>query len=286
MSSIPRKIITAVRIATSAEYRRLARQAPSRAAIAPPPPVAIDRISDTGDGYVEINVGGLRFFEPATMDLEGLADIHREVFEPAHPHYYLFEECDIRPGDVVIDAGASEGFFTRFALDRGATVIAVEPWSVQAEALRRTFSAEVADGRVVVEQVALSDRPGETILEVDPVAPWGATVGHAYRATVSETVKLDTLDDVVDRNGGRCDFIKADVEGAEVAMFRGAGRTLARDRPRASIAVYHAPTNYLDIRKILQRSGRGYTVTGKGSYRRRGFTLPMMLHAWSGPVRS
>jgi FkbM family methyltransferase len=236
---------------------------------------------DDGSGLRAVDVSGSRYWQPATMNLQALGPIHGEVFGADHPHYYEYQGCSIKPGDVVVDAGASEGFFTRFALDRGARVIAVEPWSVQARALRRTYAGEIAQGRVVVEQVALGDSDGEVTLELDPSAPWGATVGQAYRGSVREVVPRTTLDHLVDRTWGRCDFLKADVEGAEAQLVEGARQTLARDRPRIAIAVYHGPTNYLDVRATLRSLGAGYHVTGKGLYRRRFLYLPMLLHAWT-----
>jgi FkbM family methyltransferase len=232
-------------------------------------------------GLRAVEVSGTRYWQPASMDLQALGPIHAEVFGVEHPHYYEYQGCLIQPGDVVVDAGASEGFFTRFALDRGARVIAVEPWSVQAQALRRTYADEIAQGRVLVEQVALGDSEGEVTLELDPAAPWGATVGQAYQGSVREVVSRITLDRLVARTWGRCDFLKADVEGAEMSLVEGARQTLARDRPRLAIAVYHGPTNYLDVRAVVRSVRADYHVTGKGLYRRRFLYLPMLLHAWT-----
>src|ERR1022692_3974724 len=56
----------------------------------------------------------------------------------------------VRPGDIVLDAGANVGVFTRKALQAGASkIIAIEPGPENVECLRRNFAAEIADGRVV-----------------------------------------------------------------------------------------------------------------------------------------
>ena len=238
----------------------------------------VDDLSDPALTLLE--VAGFRYWEPSTIDCRALAQIHAEVFQEDHPHYYEYKECQIRRGDVVIDAGASEGFFTRFALERGARVLAVEPWSVQADALARTFAPEIAEGRAIVHRAALSDREGAAMLEVDPTAPWGATLGRGYRATVTETVPLLTLDRLIDETWGRCDFLKADVEGAEMQLMDGARRTLVRDQPRVAVAVYHGATNFLDVRARLRALRVGYRVTGKGLRRYRFLYVPMLLHAW------
>ena len=58
---------------------------------------------------------------------------------------------DIHVGDIVLDAGANVGVFTRKALWAGASkVIAIEPGPENLECLRRNFASEIADGRVVL----------------------------------------------------------------------------------------------------------------------------------------
>jgi FkbM family methyltransferase len=282
------KAAVGARVVASPELWRLAaagalRRRPAAAGGAEGLPAVTTVGEDPAAGLIEVEVGGRRYWEPAAVDRGGLADIHDEVFRADHPHFYEYKRCRVRPGDVVVDAGAAEGFFTRFALERGARVVAVEPYAPQADALRRTFAGEVAAGRVRVCQVALGDREGEVTLEVDPAAPWGGTVGRAFRGTVRQRVRQTTLDQLVAQTWGRCDFLKADVEGAEGGLTRGASRTLRRDRPRVAIAVYHGPTNYLDVRDALRALRVGYRVTGKGLHRFRFVYVPVMLHAWAPP---
>ncbi|HWE38898.1 MAG TPA: FkbM family methyltransferase [Isosphaeraceae bacterium] len=240
-------------------------------------------IEDDPAGQRLVEVAGDRYWIPASMDWSSFGMLYPEVFDAAHPHYYEFGPCRVRPGDVVVDAGASEGLFTRFALARGARVIAVEPFGPMAEALRRTFAPEVSAGTVRVEQAAVSDRPGVARLTLlDPSQPWGATVSPEGDGNgAGEVVHQVTIDELVERSGwGRCDFLKMDVEGAERAAVAGASATLRRDRPRLSIAVYHFATGFVDIRGDLAAAGLGYVVRGKGMTRRRGVLVPTILHAW------
>jgi FkbM family methyltransferase len=280
------KVGTGARLLLSAEMWRVvlgeARQG-SRDVGQPPEVREVGR--DEAAGLRQVEVGGDRYWLPLAMDLSGLAPLHLEVFCERHPHYYEHAGCRVRPGDVVVDAGASEGFFTRFALRRGARVIAVEPWGPMVEALRRTFADEIAAGSVVVEQAVLSDGEGEAVLAFDPETPWGATASPGVAADAApgrETVRRTTLDALIARSAwGRCDFLKMDVEGAEREVVAGAAATLRRDRPCLSVAVYHHPTGYLDIRRDLRSAGLGYEVAGKGLQRRRGLYIPVVLHAWS-----
>src|SRR6202008_4958913 len=77
----------------------------------------------------------------------------------------------IRRGDVVLDAGANVGVFTRKALWAGAAkVIAIEPGPENLECLRRTFAAEIADGRVVIYPKGVWDKDDVLKLSVDPAS--------------------------------------------------------------------------------------------------------------------
>jgi predicted RNA methylase len=66
-------------------------------------------------------------------------------------HIYGSGEHFIHAGDVVLDCGASDGDFTRQALDAGAqTVVAIEITPSSAECIRRNLAAQTAAGRVIV----------------------------------------------------------------------------------------------------------------------------------------
>ncbi len=244
-----------------------------------PPQVRVVE-DDPEAGLRLVEVAGDRYWVPSSMDWSAFGMLYPEVYDASHPHYYEFGPCRVRPGDVVIDAGASEGLFTRFALARGARVIAVEPYRPMAEALRRTFGSEIAAGTVRVEQVALSDRAGQVRLALlNPDQPWGAMVSNDDSG--GDLVPQTTVDALVEASGwGRCDFLKMDVEGVERLAVAGAAKTLQRDHPRLSIAVYHHATGYVDIRNDLHAVGLGYTVRGKGLTRRKVIFIPTILHAW------
>lgn len=64
--------------------------------------------------------------------------------------------------------------------------------------------------------------------------------------TSVEVVSLDRY-----LNGAPISFLKADVEGMEMALLKGAQATIRRHRPKISICVYHYPTDIPDIANYL-----------------------------------
>jgi len=72
-----------------------------------------------------------------------------------------------------------------------------------------------------------------------------------------ETLSVDDL--VVGRHLSRVDFIKLDIEGAELAALKGATETLKRDRPKLAIAIYHDLRDFYTIPQWLNALNLGYT---------------------------
>jgi FkbM family methyltransferase len=84
---------------------------------------------------------------------------------------------------------------------------------------------------VEVRQLALSDRAGQTRFFVCSHLSGFSSLARPYRRKAEEiTVETARLDDVLPADR-RVDFVKLDVEGAELLVLRGAAATLARCRP-------------------------------------------------------
>ena len=65
--------------------------------------------------------------------------------------------------------------------------------------------------------------------------------GQESRQIVNENIRVRELDEfVAERNIQRVDFIKADIEGYELEMLRGARMVLERDQPAVYIEVDEA----------------------------------------------
>jgi FkbM family methyltransferase len=154
---------------------------------------------------------------------------------------------------VVVDAGANEGLYSLFASRRvgvAGLVLAVEPSPRELVCLRHNIARNrMSNIRVV--PVALSDRRGHTILKL-------AENEHAGQNTLGEFVydiqsagtheveqrPLDTL--LAQENVQRVDLIKADIEGAELALLMGARETLRHCKPTLLCELYGAALEHQD----------------------------------------
>lgn len=177
--------------------------------------------------------------------------LFREHYEPLLQHGAHL----VHPGDVVFDLGANQGVYTcAFASAVGGRgrVVALEPIPHQAARVRANVALNGFENCTVVEK-AISDRAGAASLHMG----FGDTAASLIDDGQSSIeVKTTTVDLLVDELGlQRVDFIKLDVEGAEMMALRGAERTLRRFGPGLAVEAAD-PVLFQEIRAFL--TGLGY----------------------------
>jgi FkbM family methyltransferase len=165
----------------------------------------------------------------------------------------------VEPGDVVMDGGGCWGdtalYFAQRAGPEGK-VFSFEFARSNLEILKRNLDANPSlKARVAVVEQALWSRSGECLRfnESGPgtaLTPGGTGVQQAWTCA---------LDDLVEREGlNRVDFLKLDIEGAELSALRGAEGTLRKFRPKLAISLYHQLSDFVEIPRFLSELGVGY----------------------------
>lgn len=151
-------------------------------------------------------------------------------------------EVLLRPGDVFLDVGANEGYFTVLASRQvgDGRVLAIEPQTRLAGALLRNLEINSCRN-VVLRSVALDGAPGWLNMYLRPSTNTGASGIFRRRIDASaETVMARCLDDVVAEEGiDRVRVLKVDCEGAEDRVVAGALRTLGAQRVDFILMEFH-----------------------------------------------
>lgn len=166
-------------------------------------------------------------------------------------------EVAVHPGDVVIDGGACWGdtalYFAHLAGSAGRVVgFEFEPGNLELLRHNLGLNPQLA-GRISVVGAALSDRAGRQ------VAFRSFGPGTALDPAGEGSVGTETIDGLLERGEvDRVDFIKLDIEGAELSALRGAENTLRRFRPSLAIAAYHRDDDLAAIPAYLIGLGLGY----------------------------
>jgi len=175
---------------------------------------------------------------------------------------YELENFKIESEDEVFDIGAHVGIFSCIAATKGKLVYAFEPSN--AHILDINKQSELYDNRIIAVNCALSDYVGTaSFCEAGSQGKLINKDNNNENDSI-ETVKVTTIDEFVKENNiPKVDFIKADIEGAERDMLKGAVNVLKIFAPKLSICTYHLPDDKEVLEKIVKDANPKYNVIHK-----------------------
>ena len=225
---------------------------------------------------LELRDGRLFGFDPRDR-LEHLYSLpHSGEFEAKETNWL---RRHLREGEHCVDAGGSFGWYAvLFGRGVGASgqVHVFEPIPRTADVLRANLRRNQVHGHVTVAEVALSVEAGTADLYVPDIGVSGSLRLHDHRDTF-ETFHcpLRRLDDL-GREWMRWDWLKADVEGAEFDLLKGAEALVKRFQPTMMLEIQadstrkfgYEPEELFDW--LHDRSYVGAWVTEEGKLRRFG----------------
>ena len=162
--------------------------------------------------------------------------------------FYLVElpgyirKYSLKEGDIVFDGGAFIGSFAIFAAKKvggRGRVFAFEPEPENAEALRKNVEANGFANVTVVQaglwkgeaRLSFSSGGGASAISFSPSANEGIS---------TSTIRTTSIDIFAKKNNlQRIDFVKMDIEGAEIEAIEGMGKAIGSWHPNLAIACYH-----------------------------------------------
>jgi len=216
-----------------------------------------------------------------TTPLDRGFTLRLDLKDPEQRRLYFFGDYDERreadlitrvlaPGESFWDVGANVGYFTLLAaacLNNTGQVVAFEPGQAAYTQLTVNLSLNPFTN-ILTCPAAVTDREGETLLHSAPgLADGRANLFQAGAGqTETERVRTVALDGWRTREHQPLpDFIKLDVEGAELAALTGAREVLAAGEPLLLVEMKEAVFQALGmdrtaIQDFLQP--RGYRPAG------------------------
>ena len=188
-------------------------------------------------------------------DQGSLANLH-QIFQQYPPGGNAYEDyIDFSRIRTVIEGGVFDGYNTdRFVslTDNDCRVFAFEP-------LMDAFKSSPLAGKLlesekvrIIQKALWSSKSTKHLYKSGP----GSCIVEADEASgQTMEVELTSIDAFSSENGlASVDYIKLDIEGAEMDALRGASRTIAEDRPQMAVAIYHTKEDILDIPLHLGRT--------------------------------
>ncbi len=161
----------------------------------------------------------------------------------------------IEPGDVAIDAGGCWGDTALYFARQAEKVYCYECIPANIAILKKNLdlNPQLAQ-KISLIPKALHREPGQTLRFADT-----GPGSHAVEEGIQ--VQTDSIDNLVGTNRlRRVDFIKMDIEGAEMDALMGAERTIRVHRPRLAISVYHSLDDFVSIPNWIAGLNLGYKL--------------------------
>lgn len=187
--------------------------------------------------------------------------------EQNHASWWTFQDEQVvrdrhwhpRPGEVVLDVGAAFGSYALPALAAGARVVAFNPAPFDAELfdLNLSLNPELAK-RCLHVRDGIHERDGWFDPDENRFYAFGLGIAH------QGFLQVRSLDSWLAERPGidRVDWIKLDVEGAELGALRGAEQCLQKWRPKILVEChnFHVVTMEADVAAHVVGLGLGYHV--------------------------
>lgn len=211
----------------------------------------LDHIDDMGAAFARLADGESL---DAAMGLlryrvTGRADRHPASNEET---MYLPPEFGGFDGPITfVDGGAFIGDTCAYMLDHGVEIgryIAFEPDETNLKRLT-AFAARAPIREANLVPCGLSDSLRELSFAGAKGPSSRIAADSPCTAEATTTIRCVALDEIMP--GLAPDFIKLDIEGAEMAALAGMRRTLERARPRMAVCLYHRPQDLWEIPAFL-----------------------------------
>ena len=216
----------------------------------------IEEVTPEGE-FLKIHFKGYDnrpFYYPAACRWIDFCQTVDECLNPDNWHHFFSNDVQLSKDDIVLDCGAAEGLFTFVASAKAQKVFTVEPVPTFVRALQKNFQ-DVPN--VTMFPSGLAHRATTAAMSDDEIFSRLSSRGKLE-------VEVTTVDRLFDAMEDKISLLKADIEGFEFPMLLGAERTIARCRPKISLAVYHPQNNVSEIMDFLLGIHSNYRFATKG----------------------
>ena len=175
------------------------------------------------------------------------------------PMYFVVKDISnyeqfytVKEGDVVVDAGANEGYLSIYYAKKVKSkgkILAFEPDNLNLKKFKANLDLNKGvDNISIIEDLIWNVNTKIEFYEAGTVASSAHFRPNDSKAIIKNAITLDTF--CIKNNIKRMDFVKMDIEGAEIEALDGAINTIKTFSPNFVIATYHSVNGELTYIKV------------------------------------
>lgn len=160
-------------------------------------------------------------------------------------------------GDIVLDCGGADGDTALYFAAYGAKhVYSFEFLASNVERFKDTLSNnnKFAENITIVQK-ALWDKSGIRLAFEDNGNASTVSEQQSVGECSTETI---TIDEFLETQSQPVNYIKMDIEGAELKALEGAVESIKKYKPKLAICVYHKDRDLIDIPNFINSLSLGY----------------------------
>lgn len=168
---------------------------------------------------------------------------------------YHFKDFSVQKGDVILDVGAYIGdtaLLLSHMTKGDCTIHSFEISPPNYDTLRKNIANNKLSN-IYANQLGIYSSSNTELTFTHSREATSLVCGRANRGGVY-TVNTITIDDYVNSSSlDRVDFIKMDIEGAEMEALKGAVKTIMTFKPRLAISIYHLWSDPYEIPRFISK---------------------------------
>ena len=189
--------------------------------------------------------------------------------------YFSIKEFTRNEFDVIVDAGAFVGDTVEEYVKRGVEGVKIYAFEPFEEALRKLKGRlqrlknewPLANEDITIIPAGVAETSGRINFSVAN----GAMLkpNESGRESEGESIEVFSLDDFF-KDKPPFTLLKADIEGGELGMLKGAEKMIKEHRPKMTLSIYHSPFDFARIAEFVHQlvpEYRMYVRTHTGEIR-------------------
>ncbi len=171
--------------------------------------------------------------------------------------YSYNKKVETKKDDIVIDCGGATGDTALYFAGKGAKKVYVVEF-IQSSIKKMIEEIEV--NAHFKNNIKIVDKPlwNKSNIKLSYEDFGNASIIGKEGLYSKEVISI-TIDDLVKENNiPKVDFIKMDIEGAEITALEGASNTIKKDKPKLAICVYHKNDDLVKIPALIRNLNPNY----------------------------